>query len=1050
MAISNIFISHSSRDAEQAERLLTWLHANGFTETFLDFDKHVGIAPGANWERTLYREVAAAEAVIVVLTKNWLDSKWCFAEFTQARALGKPIFPLIEEPAGESRLSPDIQHLDLVKDREGGLARLADELNILVLNGRGGFHWDNTRPPYPGLLAFDEADAAVYFGRDDDVHQLIELLNARRVQGGAKLLVVLGASGSGKSSLLRAGLLPRIQFDKRNWITLPPFRPRFHPVDELAQAVAGSPGADPDWEHWRDVFATKDRTQAFSDLARDLRATRGGNEAQILITIDQAEELFGTSDETEAENFLEIIDDLMDEQLPFLVVMALRSDYLGKLQDRRALTVKTEEFSLKTVPPARVRDIIEGPARVAGLIVDPDLVEDAREDIETDDALPLLALALHEVYDLCRDSGRLTLKAYKALGDDAEHLSPLENVVRRKAEGVLGAKPTPEDEQALKDAFVPRMVRVNAEGEYVRRPALLDEIPEKSRPLVEKLVKARLLVIEQDAKGPTVEVAHEALLRKWRRLHELLDEEREFLIGEDQLEQDLRDWKNAADDQKNNALLSGLKLTRAEAWLADRPKQLSEGERKFIEASTIQHEEEEERKKRNRRRWQQVKGYGSLVLCVIATVAIWGWVRATMNQARADKNFQLAKNTLRGMLEAVQPEPGTVVENVPQVTQLRVQLAEIAGKLYDDLTKEKPGSKDLDEEMAVGFEGLGDTNRLSGNYQDAEKYYNQAIDKFKGLANRFPGEAKYKEEMANSFDSMGLAYVSLDSTSKDSVNAKDAANAFDSALHLQGDLVGESPGNDYQLEHARTYYNRGILRDNAGHFADSESDYKKAIELLSSLVKADSNSVTSQELARAYNDLGNVLDDESHFQDARVNFDQAIQIDTELMEKEPLNRDIKLELAIFKNNLAIFLHDHGDWSTANDKNREALELIEYLAMPAPSLALRLADGHNIRSQILRKMQRLPEAEKESQESMDLLKKVKAMAGSDPNDFSSKLTDLAYGYLDLAEMRQKNGALAEAQSDSMKLSSLLSEVPKPDRSKISQKCEQFRLKACIDK
>jgi hypothetical protein len=154
--MSRIFISHSSRDGEQAARLLTWLHANGFVETFLDFDKHAGLPPGSDWERTLYREITAAEAVILILIKNWFDSKWCFAEFTQARALGKSIFPLIEAPTGETFVSPDIQHLDLLKDREGGLARLATQLTGAVLNARGGFSWDNTRSPYPGLLAFDE------------------------------------------------------------------------------------------------------------------------------------------------------------------------------------------------------------------------------------------------------------------------------------------------------------------------------------------------------------------------------------------------------------------------------------------------------------------------------------------------------------------------------------------------------------------------------------------------------------------------------------------------------------------------------------------------------------------------------------------------------------------------------------------------------------------------------------------------------------------------------------------------------------------------------
>jgi hypothetical protein len=100
--VARIFISHSSRDQKQAEDLKAWLVSLGFDQTFLDFDKHTGIPPGADWERTLYREIERAQAVILILTKHWFDSKWCFAEFTQTRALGKAMFALIETPTGET------------------------------------------------------------------------------------------------------------------------------------------------------------------------------------------------------------------------------------------------------------------------------------------------------------------------------------------------------------------------------------------------------------------------------------------------------------------------------------------------------------------------------------------------------------------------------------------------------------------------------------------------------------------------------------------------------------------------------------------------------------------------------------------------------------------------------------------------------------------------------------------------------------------------------------------------------------------------------------
>src|SRR3954471_4324949 len=126
--MARIFLSHSSKDGPQAERLLAWLRGQGFTETFLDIDKHAGLMPGDDWERRLYREIAGAEAEILILTANWFASKWCFAELIQARALGDELFPIVETRTGESFVSPDIQPLDLVKDREGGLARLGSEL----------------------------------------------------------------------------------------------------------------------------------------------------------------------------------------------------------------------------------------------------------------------------------------------------------------------------------------------------------------------------------------------------------------------------------------------------------------------------------------------------------------------------------------------------------------------------------------------------------------------------------------------------------------------------------------------------------------------------------------------------------------------------------------------------------------------------------------------------------------------------------------------------------------------------------------------------------
>ncbi len=148
---------------------MAWLREHGHTEIFLDSDKDTGIPAGADWERTLYREMERSQAVIILLTKHWMESKWCFAEFTQARAQGKAIFPIVETPAGELMVGRDLQSIDLTHGREGGLERLSRALARIALASPEGFTLPEGISPFPGLDALTEQQAAVFFGRDDDV-----------------------------------------------------------------------------------------------------------------------------------------------------------------------------------------------------------------------------------------------------------------------------------------------------------------------------------------------------------------------------------------------------------------------------------------------------------------------------------------------------------------------------------------------------------------------------------------------------------------------------------------------------------------------------------------------------------------------------------------------------------------------------------------------------------------------------------------------------------------------------------------------------------------
>ena len=247
--------------------------------------------------------------------------------------------------------------------------------------------------------------------------------------------------------------------------------------------------------------------------------------------------------------------------------MTIRADAMGTLQSLPELTPSLETLPLWPLTLEHYGEIIKGPARVAGLKVEEAFVARAVQDTATEDALPLLAFALRQLHDRYGGDGVLSLSDYQALGDPGAGLSPLENAVMQAADGVLQAqRPDEMSLKALREAFVPAMVRVSELGSYARRAAPWDALPEAARPLLDALVTARLLVRRHGEGQPsTVEVAHEALLRVWPLLRGWLVDSRDFLLGTQQLEEDLSQWQAASSADKPQALLSGLKLAKGAA-----------------------------------------------------------------------------------------------------------------------------------------------------------------------------------------------------------------------------------------------------------------------------------------------------------------------------------------------------------------------------------------------------------------------------------------------------------------------------------------------------
>ncbi|MBY5896048.1 nSTAND1 domain-containing NTPase [Rhizobium ruizarguesonis] len=716
--MASIFISHSSRDTPAAGEVKSWLEDHGYNRVFLDFDKDTGLGAGGDWERQLYDEVARCHAVIIVITPAWLESKWCFAEFAQARALGKVIFPLLMNSHDRKRIEPTIRTIQAELWNEAGRRHLLRRLNEVANEIARGHHWDPARSPWPGIASFEAEDAAVFFGRDPEIRKVCELLEGKRAHGGARLLLIVGGSGSGKSSVVKAGVLPYLARDPRRFITLPPFRPGQTPLTEYAKILAEAMGRPTDFEALRTELCGS-RAQTVLNHILEALTVGLAREATPLLTVDQFEEVFTIAGTAERSAFLRVLKDFIGSGRPrsALVVATVRSDLLDEMLKGDDFAIAHDVFTLAPLPFDRLAKVIEGPARVAALTLEEGLGARILEDVgSTVEALPLLAFTLRELYERFGDDGKLTIVEYEALGDSDRRLRPLENVVRRKAEETLQvAAPSAAELSALKETFVGQLVRVNEEGVRLRYPGKVENIPKPARRLVQLLIEARLLSSRLEGQALAVEVAHEALFKAWPMLATWLDEEHDFLIGRRQIEEAKRLWETTSEKQKEKAVLSGLLLEKARTWNAAWPERLRDV-RAYVVAS-IQKDDA------TRKRWERLKTVGVIFSAAISVLLAGLSSFAWLERNRAEQEAVVAmREARRADQEAVRAVAEAKRADGQRDDALRRQSLFLA-----NLSQQQSARKDFGTALALALNALPDENDSRPYVPQAEAALYEAI-----------------------------------------------------------------------------------------------------------------------------------------------------------------------------------------------------------------------------------------------------------------------------------------------------------------------------------
>ena len=404
-------------------------------------------------------------------------------------------------------------------------------------------------PPYKGLLFFDEADADLFFGREALVAHLVDRAN-HVASHLPRLLAVVGASGSGKSSVVRAGLA--VTLKRAGWDTRV-----FTPTAEPLKMIEAN------------------------------HAREHGNGAPRLIVVDQFEEVFTLChDEAARAAFIEKLLALASEPNErTMIVIALRADFYSHCaaypQLRQAIASQQEYIG--PMSPEELRRAIEEPAKRGGWEFESGLVESMLNDIgarSTQDqepgALPLLSHALLATWE--RRRGRtFTVEGYRAAGG-------VRGAIAETAESVFTDQLDRQQQHLARDIFL-RLTELGEGTEDMRRRAALIELvpsaeqADQVRSILSTLADARLVSLGQDS----AEIAHEALIREWQRLREWLNQDRESLRLHRQFTQAAREWEELQRDP--GALYRGVRLIQMLEWEAENPDSLNDQERVFLAAS---------------------------------------------------------------------------------------------------------------------------------------------------------------------------------------------------------------------------------------------------------------------------------------------------------------------------------------------------------------------------------------------------------------------------------------------------------------------------------
>jgi tetratricopeptide (TPR) repeat protein/energy-coupling factor transporter ATP-binding protein EcfA2 len=950
----DLFLSYSPADHRIVDEVAHRLADAGLKELFLD---RWNLPMGTPWRPMLEKGLGSSKAVAIFVgpgeMATWQQRELDIALDLQSKSANFPVIPVLlpgcDPPLG---LLGQFTWVDL---RSQGLdigsailakAARGEELGS-DLQGRS----DSVRTsicPYRGLLPFREEDAPFFFGREAAIDKLLATVQRY------PFVAVVGASGCGKSSTVRAGLVPRLRSDRHTaWETVI-LVPTAEPLKALSKALA--PLLEPTMgEVDRLAEASQlaehlsSGTISLSDIVEHILEKQCGTD-RVLIIVDQFEELYTlTSDEEVRRCFLgELLAASSRAGSKANIILTLRGDFVGKALANRPLSDQLQDAQVNLGPmtPKELECAIRKPAEKIQLEFEPGLVRRILNDAADEPGnLPLLEFVLSELWDKQRGSILLN-ESYDAIGR-------VHGAIGTKADELYRGLSLAE-QKTLQRVFL-RIVRPSETGPDTRRRATLPELPSQGAELVCKLVNERLLVTNRSASDQeqTVEVAHEALISNWSTLRAWLNNDREFLLWRERFSGSSVEWERA--QESDEALLRGPPLIEAQKWFDQRSQDLSDQERKFIARSREKRERlaraEKERQQSElaeaeKRRREQVAAAKSVrrLAWVLAAVALGAvgtaiYVFWQKNEAEIRRQEAEIAKANANRQEAIARENANKEKTSRNAAEERAKIAEsrrlvaqasekkandardqadalINFMLYDlrdklqpigrldaleDIPKKVKGylerspeelvNASRQEQKAAILSNLGDVLLEQGKLPEALDSYQQSSEIFKHLAEQDKSNAGWQRDLSLSYEKIGDVLRARG-------ELRDALDLYQRSLEIFKRLAEQDKSNaGWQRDLSVSYNNVGDVLVAQGKLPEGLDAYQQSLRIRQILAEQDkSNAGWQRDLSLSYNKIGGVMVAQGTLPQALEAYPQSITIHQILAERGKTNAGGQREL----------------------------------------------------------------------------------------------------------------------------------------------------------